>query len=119
VGPHAQQVAPSRRDDLESLAYLLIQCLKGARPLHDLLDANRTSRDSFGLEMSSRRRSQHPPNPSNTSVACIEGYTFTTNVWALCLVQGPFSVAPVPNPTRPIRIQIVTVDDDDDDDDCL
>jgi hypothetical protein len=52
-----------------------------------LFDANRIR------EMSSRRFT----TPSNTSVACIEGYTYTTNVWALCLVQGPFSVAPVPN----------------------
>ena len=55
--------------------------------------------------MSSRRFT----TPSNTSVACIEGYTYTTNVWALCLVQGPFSVAPVPNPTRPIRNQLIGV----------
>jgi hypothetical protein len=34
------------------------------------------------------------PNPSNTIVARTEGYTHAANVWALCLVQGPISVAP-------------------------
>jgi hypothetical protein len=32
-----------------------------------------------------------PPNPSNTMVACTKGYTDDAEVWALSLVQGPFS----------------------------
>jgi serine/threonine protein kinase len=35
-----------------------------------------------------------PPNPSDTSVACTESCTYAAKVWALCRVQGPFSVAP-------------------------
>jgi hypothetical protein len=34
--------------------------------------------------------SRRPPNPSNASVA--EGYRFAKKVWALCIVQGPFSL---------------------------
>jgi hypothetical protein len=33
-------------------------------------------------------------NPSKMSVALTKGYTCTAIVWALCLVQGTFSVAP-------------------------
>ena len=38
--------------------------------------------------------SRRSSNPSNTIVARTEGYTYNANVWAVCLVQGPFSVAP-------------------------
>ena len=37
-----------------------------------------------------------------------EGYTCAAKVWALCLVQGPFSVS-VLNPTRPTRNKRSTV----------
>jgi hypothetical protein len=38
-------------------------------------------------------------NPSNTIVARTERYTYAAKVlWALCVVQGPFSVAPCPTP---------------------
>jgi hypothetical protein len=42
----------------------------------------------------SSRFATHPPNPSYPTVARTEGYTYAAKVWALCLVQGPFSVAP-------------------------
>jgi hypothetical protein len=42
-----------------------------------------------------RRRFTTPAhNPSNTSVARTDGYTHAANVRALCIVQGPVSVAP-------------------------
>jgi hypothetical protein len=33
-------------------------------------------------------------------VARTDGYTYAVGVWDLSIVQGPFPVAPVPNPTR-------------------
>ena len=44
-----------------------------------------------------------PPNPSTTFLTRAEGYTYAAKVWALSIVQGPFSVAPCQNP--PIRKQ--------------
>ena len=40
--------------------------------------------------------------PSSLIVVRTEGYTYA-EVWDLCIVQGPFSCRPVPNPNRPIR----------------
>ena len=37
--------------------------------------------------------SPRPPYPFNMMVARTEGYTYAAKVWALSLVQGPFSVA--------------------------
>jgi tRNA-binding EMAP/Myf-like protein len=59
-------------------------------PYSDSFDANRLGvRGRAALSVS--RRS---PNRPNTLVARTEGYTYAAKVWALCLVQGPFSVAP-------------------------
>jgi hypothetical protein len=45
--------------------------------------------------MSSRRPFRHArPIPLTRLVARTEGYTNVATVWALCLVQEPFSVAP-------------------------
>jgi hypothetical protein len=38
-----------------------------------------------------------PRNPSNMIAARVESYTHAAKVWALCVVQGPFSVAPRAN----------------------
>ena len=35
-----------------------------------------------------------PPNSSNMIVARTEGYTYTSKVWAVCIIQAPFSAAP-------------------------
>jgi hypothetical protein len=46
-------------------------------------------------EMSSRRRFTTPAQSlSDTIVARTKGYTYDAKVWALYLVEGPFSVAP-------------------------
>jgi hypothetical protein len=42
--------------------------------------------------------SRRQPNPSDTIVPGTEGYTHGTLVWALSLVQGPFSVSPRTKP---------------------
>jgi hypothetical protein len=44
------------------------------------------------------------PNPSKTIVTRTEGYTYAARVWALCVVQGPLSVAPCQ--TLIVRIRI-------------
>jgi hypothetical protein len=38
--------------------------------------------------------SRLPPSSSNPIVALTEGYTYAVIVWAVCLVQGPFPIAP-------------------------
>jgi hypothetical protein len=54
-------------------------------------------------ETSSRRRSV-TANPSNTTVARTEGYTYAVKVWALSFVHEPISVAPWQlDPTVTIR----------------
>jgi hypothetical protein len=57
-------------------------------PQHSLLDhrANRDGCDACPIPLQPRAS------------------TYAVAVWALCLVQGPFSVAPVPNPNRPFRL---------------
>jgi hypothetical protein len=40
------------------------------------------------------------------ALTCTEDFSFAAKVWPLSLVQAPFSVAPCPNPYRPIRKQI-------------
>jgi hypothetical protein len=46
--------------------------------------------------------SRRPPISLDTIVARTEGYTHDTPAWDLSLVQGPFSVAPAPKPSRGI-----------------
>jgi hypothetical protein len=55
--------------------------------------ANRNVRD-FGWEIAHAAVSRPSPVPLSTSVARTEGYTYASKVWALSIVQGPFSVAP-------------------------
>ena len=38
--------------------------------------------------------------PLYTIVARTQGYTYAAKEWAVCFVQGPFSVAPRQNPYR-------------------
>jgi hypothetical protein len=59
-------------------------------------------------EISSRGCFARPPNPSNTNVARTKGFIYATQVWAVCLVQGPFSVSPRAEPC-PVRIKPTTV----------
>jgi hypothetical protein len=42
----------------------------------------------------SRGRFATPADFPPHDVARTEGYTYAAKVWAMCLVQGPFSVAP-------------------------
>jgi hypothetical protein len=51
----------------------------------------------------SRGRTRRPPI-SFSRIARSEGYTNAANVWAVSLVQGPFSVAPCQTLPRPIRL---------------
>jgi hypothetical protein len=60
-----------------------------------------TNRNRVGDALTRARISPRPPNRSTTTVARTQGYTYAAEVWALCVVQGPFSVAPCPNPHRP------------------
>jgi hypothetical protein len=48
----------------------------------------------FGWEMAHEAVSRRPPIYLDTIVARSEGYTYAASVWDVCLVQGPFSVAP-------------------------
>jgi hypothetical protein len=60
--------------------------------------ANRDGRD-FGWEIAHAAVSRRPPISLSSIVARTHMYTYAAKVWDLFLVQGPFSVAPVPNPT--------------------
>jgi hypothetical protein len=51
-------------------------------------------RHGHGDRVLEGKNARRPPNPSNTTVARTECYTYAANVWALSVVQGPFSVAP-------------------------
>jgi hypothetical protein len=44
--------------------------------------------------------SRRPPISFSRIEARTEGYTYAAKVWDSSIVQGPFSVAPVPNPWR-------------------
>jgi hypothetical protein len=48
----------------------------------------------FGWAIALAAFSRRPPIPLDTIVARTEGYTYAANVWAVYLVQGPFSVTP-------------------------
>jgi hypothetical protein len=48
----------------------------------------------FGWEIAHAAVSRRPPISLVTIVARTEGYTHAAKVWALFIVQGPFSVAP-------------------------
>jgi hypothetical protein len=61
-----------------------------------------TVRD-FGWEITHQAVSRRPPISLHTMVARTHMHTYDANVWDLSLVQGPFSVAPCPNPNRSIR----------------
>ena len=54
--------------------------------------AKRNSRD-FGREIAHGAVTRRPPNPSETSVARTEGYTYAARVSALSLFQGPKSIS--------------------------
>ena len=47
--------------------------------------------------------------PSDRTVARTEDYTHAAKFWALSIVQGPFSVTPVPNPNVTIRNFFIAV----------
>lgn len=68
--------------------------------------ANRTNR-GFGWETGAHAPvSPRPPNHSNSTVSSTEGYTYTAQLWALCLVEGHFQSARakyVIAPTNQIR----------------
>jgi hypothetical protein len=48
----------------------------------------------WGGENAQTAVSPRPPISLSRIVARAEGYTYAAKLWALCLVQGPFSVAP-------------------------
>jgi hypothetical protein len=50
----------------------------------------------LGREIVHAAVSRRPPISLSTIVARTEGYTHTAKVWAVSLVQGPFSVVPSP-----------------------
>jgi hypothetical protein len=50
-------------------------------------------------EIAHAAASQRPPIPPDRTVVRTEGYTYAASVWDVCIVQGPISVAPVPNRT--------------------
>ena len=58
--------------------------------------ANRDVRD-FGWEIALEAVSRRPPISLARIVARTEGYTYAAKFWDLSIVQGPFSVAHVPN----------------------
>ena len=56
---------------------------------------NRDVRD-FGWEIAHAAVSRRPPTPVSRTVARTHMNTYDAKVWALCIVQGPFAVAPCP-----------------------
>jgi hypothetical protein len=63
-------------------------------PIHPR-EENNAIRNGISVgEISAHAVSPRPPNPSDSSVACTEGYTYAARVWALCVAQGRLSVAP-------------------------
>ena len=54
----------------------------------------------FGGEIAHAAVSRRPPISLCTIVPRTHMYTYAPRVWALSIVQGPFSVAPCPNPNR-------------------
>jgi hypothetical protein len=54
----------------------------------------------FGWEIAHAAVSRSPPISLDAFVARTHMYTHAAKVWGVFLVQGPFSVAPVPNPNR-------------------
>ena len=87
-GAHRRELTHQRRLVELLLHRLASSC--GERTAYSDGKANRTGRD-FGWEMISRGRFA---TPTQSNVARTGGYTLDANKWALCLVQGPFSVAP-------------------------
>jgi hypothetical protein len=53
--------------------------------------------------------SRRPPISLYMRVPRTGGYAYDVGVWGLSIVQGPFSVAPVPNPRVTIRSFCVAV----------
>jgi hypothetical protein len=84
-------------DDVSSVRPLKLTCAIGAERRNPIQRcktfANRGRRD-FGWEIAHEAVSRRPPISLYTIVARTEGYTYAAKVWALTLVQGPFSVAP-------------------------
>jgi hypothetical protein len=64
----------------------------------DDISANRNVRD-FGREVAHAAVTRRPPIPRYTMVPRTGGYAHDVGVWALSIVQGPFSVAPYPTVT--------------------
>ena len=64
---------------------------------------------SFGWEIAHVAVSPRPPISLDTSVSRTEGYTHAASVWDLCIVQGPFSVAPCQNISVTIRNFLIAV----------
>ena len=59
-------------------------------PYSDEKVANRNGRD-FGWEIAHAAVSRRPPIFLAKIVPRIEGYTYNASIWALSIVQGPFS----------------------------
>jgi hypothetical protein len=57
----------------------------------------------FGWEIAHAAVTRRPPISLYTMVPRTESYAYAVGVWDLSIVQGPFSVAPVPNPSVTIR----------------
>jgi hypothetical protein len=58
---------------------------------------------NIGWETAHAFVSRRPPIPLSTIVARTHMYTHAAPVWGLSIVQGPFSVAPCPNPSGTLR----------------
>jgi hypothetical protein len=57
----------------------------------------------FGRAIAHGAVSRRPPISFDTVVPRTGSYTYDVGVWGLSVVQGPFSVAPVPTPSVTIR----------------
>jgi hypothetical protein len=64
--------------------------------------ANRDFR-GFGWEIAHGAVTRRPPISLYMIVARTGSYTYIVGVWDLSIVQGAFSITPMPNPTVTIR----------------